>query len=144
MLCSTGDSDLAPSSRATILLVEDDPSLLDMLRRTLERAGFAVITAPEGRAALALFRLGTIDLVVTDILLPELDGFELIRRLKSDSPNVPIIAMSGINDSAGYRQLARQAGADIAMAKPIIRAQLVDTVSSLLAKHPRPAVSSSC
>ena len=64
------------SARPTVLLVEDDFSLLDMLSRTLERAGFEVTTATHGVTALSLFREKESTLVVTDILLPQMDGFE--------------------------------------------------------------------
>jgi DNA-binding response OmpR family regulator len=114
-------------------LVEDDVSLLDMLRRTLERAGFTVITATEGNIALLRFKEAAVDAVVTDILLPGVDGFELIRRLKKESPRVPIVAMSGISDSPTFHQLAEKSGASIALSKPISRRQLVDALRNLLA-----------
>jgi len=119
------------SVRPAVLLVEDDFSLLDMLRRTLERAGFEVITATHGLTALTLFGKIPIDLVVTDILLPQMDGFELIRRLKNDSPDVPIIAISGMDDSQNFRDSALKCGAAAAIAKPISRQQLVDLAKSM-------------
>ena len=118
-----------------VLLVEDDHSLLELWQRTLERADFGVITADNGHAALMLFNDGSIDIVVTDILLPGIDGFELIRRLKHKSREVPIVAISGLNDSPRYRQLAESAGAAVALSKPLDRGKLVEVVKALLASH---------
>jgi DNA-binding response OmpR family regulator len=122
----------ASSVRPAILLVEDDFSLLDMLSRTLERAGFDVITAMHGVTALTLFGEIPIDLVVTDIVLPQMDGFELIRRLKNDSPHVPIIAISGMGDSPQFRDTAMKCGANETLTKPISRQQLVDLAKSMV------------
>jgi two-component system OmpR family response regulator len=119
------------SVRPAVLLVEDDFALLDMLRRTLERAGFDVVTATHGTTALTLFGDIPIDLVVTDIMLPHMDGFELMRRLKYDSPDIPIIAISGMNDSPQFRDQALNCGAAAALTKPISRQQLVDLAKSM-------------
>jgi len=105
--------------------------LLDMLGRTLERAGFEVITATHGVTALTLIGEMAIDLVVTDILLPQMNGFELIRRLKNDSPDVPIIAISGMDDSQHFRDSALKCGATAALSKPISRQHLVDLATSM-------------
>jgi len=120
------------SARPTVLLVEDDFSLLDMLGRTLERAGFEVTTATHGVTALSLFREQDIDLVVTDILLPQMDGFELIRRLRVESRDVPIIAISGMDDSPQFRDTAAKCGATAALTKPITRQDLVDLARKMV------------
>jgi two-component system, OmpR family, response regulator len=120
------------SVRPVVLLVEDDFSLLDMLGRTLERAGFEVTTATHGVTALNHFREMAFDLVVTDILLPQMDGFELIRRLKNESRDVPIIAISGMDDSPQFRDTALKCGATAALTKPISRQELVDLARSMV------------
>ena len=102
-----------------------------MLRRTLERAGFDVVTATHGVTALTVFRDIPIDLVVTDIVLPQMNGFELMRRLKYDSADIPIIAISGMDDSPHFRDQALKCGAAAALTKPISRQQLVDLAKSL-------------
>ena len=129
------------SVRPAVLLVEDDFSLLDMFRRTLERAGFEVITATHGVTALSLFGEMAIDVVVTDIQLPQMDGFELIRRLKQDSPNVPIIAISGMDDSPQFRDKALKCGAEAALTKPISRQHLVDLATSMAGPKAKKAAS---
>lgn len=103
-----------------------------MLGRTLERAGFEVTPSTHGVTALSLFRERDIDLVVTDILLPQMDGFELIRRLRIESRDVPIIAISGMDDSPQFRDAALKCGATAALAKPIGRQHLVDLARSMV------------
>lgn len=120
------------STRPTVLLVEDDFSLCDMLGRTLERAGFEVTTASHGVTALSRFRETGFDLVVTDILLPQMDGYELIRRLRMESRDVPIIAISGMDDSPQFRDTAHKCGATAALTKPITRQDLVDLAKKLV------------
>src|SRR4051794_22521686 len=69
----------APAAPATILVVEDDDDVRELLRRTLVRAGYAVETAIHGAEGLRLFHSQSFDVVVTDVIMPEMDGFELIR-----------------------------------------------------------------
>ena len=116
----------------TVLLVEDNLELLDMLAKTLERAGFAVVTAVDGAHALAQMRALIPDVVVTDILMPELDGFELIRTLRAKWPELPIVAMSGIADTPNFRNLALKFGAKAALSKPVNRAHLVEVMRDVM------------
>ena len=106
--------------------------MLDLFRRTLERAGFEVITATHGVTALSLFGENPIALVVTDILLPHMDGFALIRKLREESPDVPIIAISGMDDSQNFRDSASKCGANASLAKPLSRQHLVDLARSMV------------
>ena len=119
-----------------VLLVEDDLTLLDMLGKTLERAGFAVVTAVDGVHALAQMRALIPDVVVTDILMPEMDGFELIRTLHAKWPQLPIVAMSGIEDTPNFRNLALKFGAKAALSKPVNRAHLVEVMREIMAAGP--------
>jgi DNA-binding response OmpR family regulator len=121
-----------PAAPLTVLLVEDDPALLDMLGRTLERAGFAVITAVHGIDALAKMRSRRADVVVTDIMMPEMDGFELIRSLHATWPDLPIVAMSGIEDTVNFRNMALKFGAKAALAKPVNRSHLVQVMRDIM------------
>ena len=97
-----------------------------MFRRTLERAGFDVITATHGVTALSLFRENAIDLVITDIVLPHMDGFTLIRKLRDEAPDVPVIAISGMDNLQHFRDSASKCGANASLAKPLNRQHLVD------------------
>jgi DNA-binding response OmpR family regulator len=114
-----------------VLLVEDEAGLRDMLCRTLQRAGFTVFVAANGRAALTMLRARPVDIVITDILMPEMDGFELIRLVSAQWPDVPIVAMSGIHDDVKFSRLARKCGAREALSKPIDRSQLIQLVRSV-------------
>jgi|HubBroStandDraft_6_1064221.scaffolds.fasta_scaffold514605_1 CheY-like chemotaxis protein len=125
-----------PAPLATVLLVDDDPALLEMLGRTLERAGFTVITAVHGADALAQMGQLAADIVVTDIMMPEMDGFELIRKLHAKWPHLPIVAMSGIDDTPNFRNLALKFGAKAALSKPVNRAHLVEVMQEIMRADP--------
>jgi CheY-like chemotaxis protein len=122
----------SPAGSPAVLLVEDNLELLDMLAKTLERAGFAVVTAVDGVHALAQMRALIPDVVVTDILMPEMDGFELIRTLHAKWPQLPIVAMSGIEDTPNFRNLALKFGAKAALSKPVNRAHLVEVMREIM------------
>ena len=120
----------------TALLVEDDPALRDMLCKTLQRAGFTVVTAVHGVDALVQMRSLSADVVVTDILMPEMDGFELIRTLHAKWPHLPIVAMSGIDDTPNFRNQALKCGAKAALSKPVNRAHLVEVMRDIIRADP--------
>ena len=128
-------SDL-PAASPAVLLVEDDPALLDMLSKTLERVGFTVVTAVHGADALAQMHTLSADIVVTDILMPEMDGFELIRTLRAKWPELPIVAMSGIEDTPNFRNQALKFGAKAALSKPVNRAHLVEVMRDVMTANP--------
>lgn len=112
----------------TVLIVEDDPFIRDIFQRVLERAGFAVLTAAHGKEALASFHKGGIGLVLTDILMPEMDGFGLIRALKEEAPKLPVIAISVMNDIKDSRDAVMKLGAEAALCKPVTPRKLVEMV----------------
>ncbi|NIR60218.1 MAG: response regulator [Gammaproteobacteria bacterium] len=103
---------------ATILVAEDHHDSREALRILLESAGYRVAVAVDGRDALDVALLETPDLILMDIMMPELDGFEVTRRLRSHAATgaVPIIAVTAMQ---GAREMALEAGADDVMAKPI-------------------------
>jgi CheY-like chemotaxis protein len=118
------------SALPSILVVEDEEKMRELLRRMLERASFTVMTAPHGREALKLFRERPVDLAITDLMMPEMDGFELIRQLTAQWPSIRIIAISG----ADLRlDMARQLGAKAVLKKPVTGAALVTAVEQVLA-----------
>jgi CheY-like chemotaxis protein len=120
----------AQSALPSILVVEDEEKMRDLLRRMLERANFTVMTAPHGREALKLFREHPVDLAITDLLMPEMDGFELIRELITQWPSIRIIAISGADIRL---DMARQLGAKAVLKKPVSGAALVEAVEHVLA-----------
>lgn len=112
----------------TVLVVEDDIFLRDIFQRVLERAGFHVLTAAHGKEALASFHGGGVGLVLTDLMMPELDGFELIRALKHEAPAIPVIAVSVMNDMSNCRDKVFALGAEMAICKPVNPRDLVKLV----------------
>ena len=119
---------------ARILIIEDEPQMRGMIEQVLIRAGHEVLTASDGKAGLDLFREQLPDLVITDILMPEVDGLEIIRSLRREFPDLKIIAMSGGGETGRLQYLpeAREFGADIALSKPFDPAVLTAEVERLL------------
>ena len=125
-------------SRApAILVVDDDEDARELCRRMLTRAGFTAITAGHGREALHCLQQQNVDLVVTDMLMPEMDGVELMRTLRTARPTLPIIAISGVDEWEEYLGIATNLGAKATLRKPIDAAQLAQTVGQVLdgARH---------
>jgi CheY-like chemotaxis protein len=117
-----------------ILVADDDSNVRLMFRLILEGAGYAVREAPNGIGALILIRDALPDLVLTDMVMPVMDGEELISRLRSDprTAALPILAVSGHANTRGKAQLA-----DGILAKPIDRKVLIEAVASLLEERER-------
>ena len=118
-----------------ILIADDDQQIRNMLRITLERAEYEVVEACDGLEAVAAYKTQAIDLVITDIVMPEKEGIELIMELKAINPRVGIIAISGggrINPE-DYLKWARRFGVEHTFSKPVDRQKLLDAVASMLA-----------
>jgi len=114
-----------------ILVVDDDPTVSDVVRRYLERAGYDVVLASDGPAALTAFDREQPDLVVLDLMLPGMDGLEVCRRLRADSEGVPIIMLTALGEESD-RVLGLQYGADDYVTKPFSPRELVLRVQSVL------------
>ena len=116
----------------TILVVEDNSDAREMLSLVLTREGFSVITAEDGLQALSLLRHPPPDLIVTDIQMPNLDGVELIRRVREQSRlrSVPILVMSAFG--SGQVADAISAGADLSTPKPMRLDSLLSVINELL------------
>ncbi|WGW05560.1 response regulator transcription factor [Tropicibacter oceani] len=113
-----------------ILLVDDDPRLRDLVRLALERADHAVITAADGQSALIHAGREAPDLIVLDIGLPEMDGFEVCRRIRATS-DVPILFLTARDDEID-RILGLELGADDYVTKPFSPRELVARVRAIL------------
>jgi CheY-like chemotaxis protein len=114
----------------TILVVDDDKLARHTLRHMLEHGGFTVVLAASGRQALKIFQERPIAAVVTDIMMPSMDGLRLIRELLTLQPSACVAAISGAEKRL---EIARQVGAKAVLRKPVDRAELVETVRQLTA-----------
>lgn len=117
----------------SILLVDDDPNLRDMLRAMLEMGGFAVIEAEDGLDALEKLEEITPDVLVLDVMMPNLDGVSLCKQLRSDAEFVglPIIMLSGKTQHRAVEE-GMAAGANLYLCKPITVDELIRSVRELL------------
>ncbi len=118
-----------------ILIVEDEPTLLATLRYNLEREGYAVATAPDGELALSLARSERPHLVVLDIMLPKLDGFEVCRILRRETA-VPILMLTAKTDEVD-KVVGLELGADDYVTKPFSMRELLARVRALLRRAER-------
>ncbi len=116
-----------------ILLVEDNEMNRDMLSRRLQRRGYEVEAATDGRAGLELARTGGFDLILMDLSLPEVDGWEATRQLRADerTRTTPIIALTA-HAMAGDREKALEAGCDDYDSKPIEFPRLLEKIEARL------------
>jgi CheY-like chemotaxis protein len=123
---------------ARILLVEDDDGVREILRKALVAEGYSVDEASNGVLALAAYRRQPCELVITDLVMPEKDGLEMIMELRRLDPAVKIIAMSGGGRTLGpgqlYLESARLFGAHRLLSKPFTATALLTAVSDLLAE----------
>jgi DNA-binding response OmpR family regulator len=117
-----------------ILVIEDEPALLSLIEQLLTCAGYAVSSAEHGRAAMKILNDSVVHLVVTDLVMPEQDGIETIRKIRNLQPSVPIIAMSGggVIEADRYLKIARALGAKRLLPKPFATNMLVEMVRELV------------
>ncbi|TME33256.1 MAG: response regulator transcription factor, partial [Chloroflexi bacterium] len=121
---------MLPALRPALLLVDDDPTLLSVLARRLTREGFDVRTAGSGQTALAALERSWPALVVVDVMMPGMDGFELCRRIKRIA-DLPIIVLSAV-DAGEAKVLALQEYAEDYIVKPFNPDELVARVQRIL------------
>lgn len=121
---------------AKILLVDDDLQFQQMLKQYLERNGFEVMTAANGKEAVELFKQDTFDLIITDIIMPEKEGIETIIEMKKEKPEIKIIAISGGGriDADDYLIYAKRFGACHTFTKPIDRDAFISKIREVLTK----------
>lgn len=114
------DATSTPSS-SLVLVVDDDPGLRRLLGRILERGGWQVVEAADGRLGLELYLARWPAIAFVDLVMPGLDGTELLRAIRAAHPEAKLIAMSGAASLAGLpaAEAAREAGADAFVAKPL-------------------------
>ena len=117
-----------------ILVIDDDIQVRQMLKQILERAGYEVADAPDGKEGIELYRQTPTDLIITDIIMPEKEGIETILELRREFPDVKIIAISGGGrfDPDVYLDAAGKFGVARTFRKPVDRKELLDAIQELL------------
>jgi DNA-binding response OmpR family regulator len=116
---------------ARLLLIDDDPSLLEVLTLAFEDAGHSVVTAPDGAGGLRVIAQGEVELVVSDVNMPLVDGFALCRKLRGGNSELPVILLTS-RDSDIDEALGLDVGADDYVTKPFSTRVLVSRVAALL------------
>jgi len=119
---------------AKILVVDDEPAILLMLKKMLEKADHEVDTASDGNEGIILFEKNKHDLLITDIIMPEKEGMETIIELHKKYPDLKIIAISGGGRISpdGYLPGARLLGANMVFQKPLVQKEFLEAVAILL------------
>jgi CheY-like chemotaxis protein len=117
-----------------ILVIDDEPYILLMLKKLLEKEGYEVDIAINGDEGIKMFSKYPADIIITDIVMPEKEGLETIREFKQINPDLKIIAISGGGriDSNEYLDSARLFGAARVFRKPFRQREMVDAVQELL------------
>jgi CheY-like chemotaxis protein len=119
-----------------ILIVEDNDDNLDMISRRLQRRGYEIISARDGAQGVDMAHQHLPDLILMDIDLPVMDGYEATRRIKTSAPtaHIPIVALTA-NAMVGDMEKTLAAGCDAYEAKPVDFPHLLDTINGLLNSH---------
>ncbi len=119
--------------KATILVVEDDTQYRGLLKEVLANEGYDVRLGSDGNEGVALFKYWKPALVITDMIMPNSEGLDLVEFVKESSPNIPIIAISGgYRNSKNVLEMGRCLGVDISLEKPFSIDTLIAAVASLL------------
>jgi CheY-like chemotaxis protein len=121
----------APDRPARIVVADDEAGVRSFLRLVLESAGYEVVEAPDGKLVLQEARAGRVDLVITDLVMPEQEGLETIRALRREVPGVGIIAISGALGPQ-FLEVARMLGAQAVLRKPLSAELLLAKVAEVL------------
>lgn len=128
-----------------ILVIDDDASVTASIKMMLELSGFAVSVAHDGRSGIKAVEAGKFDLMIVDIFMPDMDGFETLQVLRQRHPSMPILVMSGVAfpDPMGktphYLSMATKLGANESLHKPFTPQELLGAIQRCLAWSGRPA-----
>ena len=130
----SGDSPSGRCDGFTILVVEDDQALRQLLCRMLGQQGHRTLEASNGIAALRILKTTLVDLIVTDVIMPDMEGLEFIQRIRRLSLSSKVIAISGGGRASGgeYLKVAKLFGADATLPKPFSAATLGEVVQRIM------------
>ncbi len=117
-----------------ILIIDDELQIRSMLKKMLEREDFNVVVASDGKEGMKIFEKEPVDLVITDLIMPEKEGIEVIQELRKNNSNLPIIAISGggKNSPGTYLNIAKLLGANAILEKPFAKEKLIDAINKAL------------
>ena len=126
------ETDRAPVARPIrVLLIDDDEMLRTVLAMALDMVGHVVLQAENGQKGMELLRTTSVDIVITDLVMPVQEGVETIVKLRRERPSLPVIAISGgVPNSYLYLDLASKIGAKRILAKPFLPRQLVALIEA--------------
>jgi CheY-like chemotaxis protein len=121
--------------KARVLIVDDDPAVLLTVQLVLSSSGYQVTTAPDGKRALFLMDKFDPDLVLTDLIMPEMDGVQTITEIRKTRPDLKIIAMSGgaRMGNINILQKAKEVGANVVISKPFEMTELTSLIDESVA-----------
>lgn len=126
------------TTNTTVLVVDDEPRIREVLQFALEREGFTVATAGDGGAALAKVAEGGVDLMVLDVLMPELDGLQVCRRLRQAGSTLPVIFLSSRTEVVD-RILGLELGGDDYVPKPFSPREVASRIKAVLRRRAAPS-----
>ena len=123
---------LAPNGVSKLLIIEDSPDILRLMRLELEALGYTVFTASDGWDGLRLAKEKLPDLIISDVKMPGIDGYELIRKLRATPglASIPAIALTGFGMPKDFERL-RAAGFDICIPKPVETEEIFSAIQRL-------------
>ncbi len=118
----------------SVLVVDDEPGMREMVKQLLLNEGYHVLEASNGKHAMEFLKNETPELVITDIIMEEMDGVEIILEIRENYPDVKIIAMSGGNkiSSEDYLESASELGADRIFTKPFALSDMLNAIKELI------------
>lgn len=122
-------------STPTILVIDDEPDILELLRLALEDAGYTVRTSREGGHGLAMAKQDGCSLAIVDLFMPGKEGLETILALRRELPMIKLIAMSGGSGHTDMLTVAESFGADLTIHKPFDLDRLLHSIAALLDQH---------
>lgn len=116
-----------------ILVVDDEASIISMMKTSIELAGYEVVTASNGREALESVATERPDVVVMDVMMPEMDGFQALEKLKAnpDTSHIPVVMLTGLNDDYDIAKGWKK-GNSLYLQKPFIPVQLISYLQLIL------------
>jgi DNA-binding response OmpR family regulator len=116
---------------ATLLIIEDDATIIDALEDTFQFHGFTVLTAPTGKDGYRLFKDQSPDLIILDVMLPDLDGFEVCKKIRGENRDIPVIMLTAKSQESD-KLLGFERGADDYVTKPFSVKELLARVQAVL------------